>query len=54
MPSASAFVSTVAGFNRAMLRPFRQQVSIVDVALALVLVLVIAGQFHLILERVEL
>jgi hypothetical protein len=46
-------LSTVGAVNSTVLRPFRQQVDITTVALLLVLLLAVAGQWHLVLERVE-
>lgn len=44
---------TVASINALLLRPFQQQVDIVTVALLLVLLLALAGQWHIVIERVE-
>jgi len=44
----------VAQVNAMMLRPFRQRVDLESVVLLLVLLLVITGGWHLVLERVEL
>jgi hypothetical protein len=45
---------TVAQLNRMVLKPFGEQVDVQTVALLLVLVLALAGAWHLTLERIEL
>lgn len=47
-------LSSVTQLQATLLRPFRQQVDLTTVALLLVLLLAAAGQWHLVLERVEL
>ncbi len=54
MPSASSVFSTAGNVNGMLLRPFRQRVDLTTVTLLMVLLLVIAGQWHLVLERVEI
>lgn len=46
--------STAGAVNAMLLRPFRQSVDIGNVVLLLVLLLAIAGQWHLVLERVDM
>jgi len=45
---------TIAQVNSMLIRPFRQQVDIETLALVLALLLVAAGMWHMVLERVEL
>jgi uncharacterized membrane protein len=45
---------TIAQLNAMVLRPFRTQVDIETVALLLALLMVSAGLWHLVLERIEL
>lgn len=47
-------VATVTRVNGILLRPFRQRVNLLDAALLLVLLLAVAGMWHLVLERLEL
>jgi hypothetical protein len=47
-------IATASQINQMMLRPFRVEVDLETVALALALVLVATGGWHFILERVEL
>jgi hypothetical protein len=44
---------TVYAVNSMLLRPFRQRVDMELVALVLVLLLAIAGQWHLVVERID-
>ncbi len=46
--------STIGQVNAMMLRPFRQRVDLTTVVLMLILLLALAGQWHLVLERVEI
>jgi hypothetical protein len=47
-------ISGIAGqVNAMLLRPFRQRVDIGNAALLFVLVLALAGQWHLVVEKVE-
>lgn len=45
---------TASRINAMLLRPFRQQVDITTAVLLFVLLLTIAGQWHLILAKVEM
>jgi hypothetical protein len=47
-------LGTLGGVDAMLLRPFRAPVDLVQTGLLLVLLLAIAGQWHLVLERVEL
>lgn len=54
MTTFRGVAATIGLVNQAMLRPFRQRVDIETVALLFVLLAVVAGGWHLVLERVEL
>lgn len=45
---------TIQRVNGILLRPFRQRVSLVDTALLLVLLLVVTGLWHIVLERIDM
>ncbi len=45
---------TVGRVNAMLLRPFRQRVDLVTVALVLVLLLVAGGMWHLVIERIDM
>ena len=47
-------VATLGQVNGTLLRPFRQSVSLLDVALVLALLLTVAGMWHLVLDQVEI
>jgi hypothetical protein len=50
----SALASTAGQIHAMLLRPFRRQVPLLDTVLLLVLLLALAGQWHLVIERVEI
>lgn len=47
-------LSTIAAANALLTRPFRKRVDVETTALLLALLIVAAGLWHLVLERVEL
>lgn len=47
-------LATIARVNATLARPFREVVDVETVALILALLLVAAGGWHLVLERLEL
>lgn len=49
----SATVNTVRQVNAMALRPYRQRVDLINLGLALAILLLIAGQWHLVVEKLE-
>jgi hypothetical protein len=51
--SGPGLLGVARGINATVLRPFRQRVDLLTAGLLLVLLLALAGQWHLIIETVE-
>jgi hypothetical protein len=52
--SPARIIGTIGQVNGMVLRPFRQRVDIWNVVLLLIILLAIAGQWHLVLQRIDM